>query len=172
MFNYRVAVSYRDITDGLSKTIAASELIHGDGENSTYTHGDLVRGAARPGGFPHSFPTTAQIDAWGATASSRTGVTGTGSPRGDTGANWVRGELSQTIFNTLLTPNSPSPSCIICSSCSASDGYGMIAARSRHPGGVHVMMGDGSTRFVSDTIDGQTWQFLGSVSDGEIVQDY
>ena len=35
------------------------------------------------------------------------------------------------------------------------------AARSRHPGGVQVLLGDGSARFVEDTISLLAWQALG-----------
>jgi prepilin-type N-terminal cleavage/methylation domain-containing protein/prepilin-type processing-associated H-X9-DG protein len=40
-----------------------------------------------------------------------------------------------------------------------------IGARSRHPGGVHVTMCDGSTRFMSDNVNLDTWRFL-STADG------
>jgi hypothetical protein len=42
----------------------------------------------------------------------------------------------------------------------------MMAARSVHPGGVQVTLGDGSTRFFSETIDWNTWKFLGGMNDG------
>jgi len=40
------------------------------------------------------------------------------------------------------------------------------SARSRHPGGVNVVLGDASTHFVSDTINLSTWQSLGWIADG------
>jgi len=42
-------------------------------------------------------------------------------------------------------------------------------ARSYHAGGVHVLMVDGSVHFVSDSIDGPTWEFLNRFSDNEVV---
>ncbi len=43
------------------------------------------------------------------------------------------------------------------------------ASRSRHPGGVHTLLGDGSVRFVKDSVDIQVWRALGSPSGGEIL---
>src|SRR5262249_51191912 len=48
----------------------------------------------------------------------------------------------------------------------------MVSARSLHVGGVQVVLGDGSARFVSNTINLQTWRNLGSSQDGDVVGDY
>jgi prepilin-type processing-associated H-X9-DG protein len=45
------------------------------------------------------------------------------------------------------------------------------ASRSRHPGGVNVLKADGSVHFVSQNINLQTWQAMGSISGGEIVPE-
>lgn len=45
-------------------------------------------------------------------------------------------------------------------------------ARSRHPGGVNVVLCDGSVRFVPDSIDITTWQNLGWIADGQSVGAY
>jgi prepilin-type N-terminal cleavage/methylation domain-containing protein len=42
-----------------------------------------------------------------------------------------------------------------------------IASRSRHTGGVHSLMGDGSVRFFSDNIDQGTWRGLSTTAGGE-----
>jgi prepilin-type N-terminal cleavage/methylation domain-containing protein/prepilin-type processing-associated H-X9-DG protein len=42
------------------------------------------------------------------------------------------------------------------------------AARSMHPGGVNVLMGDGSVRFVSDSIDLGIWRGMASIQGGEV----
>jgi prepilin-type N-terminal cleavage/methylation domain-containing protein len=44
--------------------------------------------------------------------------------------------------------------------------------RSRHIGGVHMVLADGATRFISDNIDYTTWQALGSRKDGNEVGDF
>ena len=43
------------------------------------------------------------------------------------------------------------------------------AARSRHPGGVHGLLCDGSVRFFAETIDSTTWRRLGWMADGEVI---
>lgn len=45
----------------------------------------------------------------------------------------------------------------------------LMSARSRHPGGVQVLMMDASVRFAGDSIDLQTWQALGTPFGHEIV---
>ncbi|MFH1920673.1 MAG: DUF1559 domain-containing protein [Planctomycetota bacterium] len=46
------------------------------------------------------------------------------------------------------------------------------AARSRHPGGVQVLLGDGSARFVSETIDLITWRQLATIRGGEVLGQF
>jgi prepilin-type N-terminal cleavage/methylation domain-containing protein len=47
-----------------------------------------------------------------------------------------------------------------------------LTARSKHIGGVHVCLGDGSGRFVSDSIDVTTWGRLLSINDGNVVGEF
>ena len=51
----------------------------------------------------------------------------------------------------------------------------LLTARSQHPGGVNVLLGDASVRFVDQDIDLATWQVLCTPSaiDGEVIpQDF
>jgi prepilin-type N-terminal cleavage/methylation domain-containing protein/prepilin-type processing-associated H-X9-DG protein len=41
--------------------------------------------------------------------------------------------------------------------------------RSRHPGGVNTLFGDGSVHFVKNSIDPMTWVQLGSINGGEVI---
>lgn len=43
---------------------------------------------------------------------------------------------------------------------------------SRHSGGVNFLFGDGSVRFITDSIDGNTWVKLGTRQGGEVAGDY
>ena len=47
--------------------------------------------------------------------------------------------------------------------------YAALTARSYHPGGVNVLLGDGSVRFVKTTVNGATWRALGTVAGSEVV---
>lgn len=43
---------------------------------------------------------------------------------------------------------------------------------SRHSGGVNFLFGDGSVKFITDSIDEQTWVKLGTRQGGEVAGDY
>ncbi len=47
--------------------------------------------------------------------------------------------------------------------------FAASTARSYHPGGVNALLGDGSVRFVKDTLDGRIWRALGTVAGGEVL---
>jgi len=54
----------------------------------------------------------------------------------------------------------------------ASHNPGQAAARSMHPGGVNVMFGDGSIRFIRNSIDVATWRGLATREGREVLGDY
>ena len=84
------------------------------------------------------------------------------------GNSWFRGFYpASMVFTTLMTPNSDMWDCD-----DDPDLFqkGMFAARSQHPGGVQVTLGDGSVRFVSETIDFDVWKFSGGIRDKQVVQ--
>jgi prepilin-type N-terminal cleavage/methylation domain-containing protein/prepilin-type processing-associated H-X9-DG protein len=47
--------------------------------------------------------------------------------------------------------------------------FAAATARSYHPGGVNILLGDGSVRFVRSTVDGRTWRALGTVAGSEAI---
>jgi prepilin-type N-terminal cleavage/methylation domain-containing protein/prepilin-type processing-associated H-X9-DG protein len=47
--------------------------------------------------------------------------------------------------------------------------FAAITSRSYHPGGVNVLLGDGSVRFIKSTVNGLTWRALGTVASGEVI---
>mgnify|MGYP001067691422 CR=1 FL=1 len=67
---------------------------------------------------------------------------------GVTGLYWADGRPAFNGVNTVLPPNSPS-----CMYNDESWQWGIYSATSYHPGGVQVMMLDGSCHFISETID-------------------
>lgn len=54
----------------------------------------------------------------------------------------------------------------------ANDLNNFATSRSRHVGGVQVLLGDGAVRFVSENIDLNTWRWLGWISDGNTVGEF
>lgn len=50
--------------------------------------------------------------------------------------------------------------------------FAAFTARSYHPGGVHILLGDNAVRFVSDTIDGKLWRALATVNGSESVPEF
>jgi hypothetical protein len=83
-------------------------------------------------------------------------------------------------FETFQGPNSPIPDRIYtatyCKSdpklnlpCAVSNGTNphMFGSRSRHPGGVQVGLGDGSGRFIQQTISIDIWRALSTSRGGE-----
>jgi prepilin-type N-terminal cleavage/methylation domain-containing protein/prepilin-type processing-associated H-X9-DG protein len=64
-------------------------------------------------------------------------------------------------------PDPPNPPCV-----STAATYILLASRSRHPGGVNVLLCDGSTRFVTNSIAADTWRALSTTTGGEVIGDY
>lgn len=83
------------------------------------------------------------------------------------GSTWLLTDVLHTCYNHALGPNSRIPDCR-----AAPDGYGAVSARSHHPGGVYVVMGDGATRFVNDSIDLAVWRGLATIDAGETLPDF
>ena len=65
-------------------------------------------------------------------------------------------------WNRVVGTNTPSH-------CYDPNLYGHIAASSNHTGGVNICMGDGSLKFVTDSIDFEVWRNTGSMSGGEVA---
>jgi prepilin-type processing-associated H-X9-DG protein len=47
-----------------------------------------------------------------------------------------------------------------------------MTASSRHANGVNVLLGDGSVRFISNSVSLPTWRGLGSRDGGEVLGDF
>jgi len=153
LFGYQSGVKFKDVTDGLSKTLMLSECIRpadaGVGSVpgmtcSTCTATQFSPVNDRAAQIVDS--TTSPSGCWnrwtgsGYTASNLLSV-----PR-HAGRAMIFGYPGMAIFNTILPPNGP-----VC----ASDGgtTGIQPPRSRHQGGVTAAMADGAVRFIVDEID-------------------
>ncbi|WP_020474325.1 DUF1559 domain-containing protein [Zavarzinella formosa] len=103
----------------------------------------------------------------------------------DTTTHDIRGRVWNAIhagitFSTIYPPNStvgdnPETYCnpLPMAPCGAQSTLSAFSlARSMHTGGVNVCLGDGSVRFVRNTITPATWLALGSRNGGETTSDY
>jgi len=155
----------RDVLDGTSNTAAFSERVLGDLDDTIIGPGDFRRTVPQD---PNQ--TTATILA----SCTSTVPTGSHNSHMGTGAGaWTYGHYDKTVYNHLFTPNSPITDC--CTNVSYVDGNneGAIAtARSYHPGGVNVVMADGSVRFVSSSIALAVWRAVGTRAGGEAISDF
>jgi hypothetical protein len=64
---------------------------------------------------------------------------------------WITGNMGDTLFTTMFPPNMSSKVATL-----AGDSH-FFAASSPRPGGLNALMGDGSGRFIKDSID--TWPY-------------
>ena len=109
----------------------------------------------------------------------------TGTPTDFRGLLWSDQPAGGVLF-TALTPNSSAPDLCYpcCGWCAnfpaqnlpAGNGDGATtdsaSSRSRHSGGVQVVLGDGSVRFVNQSVNLSTWRSLGTIRGGEVVGDF
>jgi prepilin-type processing-associated H-X9-DG protein len=150
------------VADGLSKTVAFSESLLGDGPTAGRTAAGIT--AATGYGFVFVAPLT---DA----ACSRPFYYNFTDLRG---FSWANGEYRTTLYNHARQPNDPTLDCLsaLMSTVDLTKmyaGYGWRAARSRHPGGVNVAMADGSLRFVADDVEPAVWKAAATRAGGEAV---
>ena len=134
------AVGFRDILDGASNTAAFGERLLGDGTVET-----AVREV--PGGGD---PTDA---ACGAAAVFP-----------EAGGKWILGNYGNTLINHFRPPNAAAADCM-----NQRQQKGRFSVRSRHPGGVQLLLCDGHVRFVSESVDGPLWRSLATRAGGERV---
>ena len=155
-------VKIAEIKDGTSNTIFMAELRLGDHDNGSYRPGDVVRGQAFS--FTTHQPTSAELNTYGLQCEG-----GTGNHHSHAGREWICSQQAQTVFNTIAPPNWKYPTCQDCTGCGWMDSDGVFPARSYHPGGVNHALADGSTRFISETINLLNYQALGTRHGGEAV---
>ena len=160
------AVTVAAITDGMSQTAFASERLLGSG----ITNQDLS------GWYMYmQMPMPTSIDQ---TYADCQGLASTPIWYNQTGAAWASGEMTSTTYNHVTTPNGRS--CAIMSGAQmgwlpwSGDAtnlpwYMQVPPSSAHPGGVNVLAGDGSVRFVKNSVFVPVWRAFGSRAGGEVV---
>ncbi len=149
---------FRDVRDGLSNTLFAGEIATDLGDRDKRTMPALQNDAPpetvrdEPDLCVHEGlidPTRPQFWIQGTPPTLANGDEGRG-------YRWAASGAAFNGFNTILPPNRE-----VCFGAGI-NGHGVAPASSRHQGGVHVMMGDGAIKFITDSIVG------GVVHDGNV----
>jgi prepilin-type N-terminal cleavage/methylation domain-containing protein/prepilin-type processing-associated H-X9-DG protein len=153
---WQKSMSVRDVTDGTSNTAAFCETLLGDGQATGPTTAAsiqrqrlVVPGANDP--TPAACATASGGNVWS----------------GQRSGKWINGHYGDALYNHFYAPNAPVWDC--------GNGFsnkGLTAARSNHPGGVNLLLCDGSVRFVSNGINLLTWRALSTRAGGEVIGDY
>ena len=150
MFYGNSATRIADVTDGLSNTGLFSERVLAD-----FTAGvispiaDVFFSPAQPTTLDAAVQACQAIDITNPASQFPLFM----------GAPWING---QHVFLHVTPPDTRS--CGFFSALRAA-----MPPSSRHPGGVNMLLGDGSVRFVKDTVNLDVWRALGTRAGGEII---
>ena len=167
-FAYNKSTRDRDFSDGMSNTLAMSEV-----KCFTPRFHDNCSLPATVTFTPLSF-------------AGLLGTSGWSESNGHT--EWVSGNTIHTGFTTTFTPNTEvlytlgsveydidatsRREASAASVCSGGPTYAAVTSRSHHVGIVNSMLMDGSVRSISSNLDLTTWQRLGQRSDGNVVGEF
>ncbi len=172
LFAFQRSYSIADVVDGTSNTIAYAEALCGDSN---------IGGPRRANGTGNSGSSQASnqldvsaigigpllTDLQACSNTFKTAFTAD-----DRGYRWGGGMMGYSLFNTVMPPNGGGQfnwnSCRV-DCCVQAQAAHYVPATSNHPGGVNVMMTDGSVKFIKNTIAYSTWWALGTKSNGEVV---
>ncbi len=156
-------VNFAQVTDGLSNTAAFSEKVKGIGSDVT-TRDLLIPSSSQlqlnltgPDNVPQTYYASCiALNSITAPLTAGTGFTAMGS-------YWFNGHPENGMYNHVMPPNTWN-----CSDGNVND-IGAFPPGSRHPGGVNVLFGDGSVRFVKTTIAASIWWGLGTRAGNESI---
>jgi prepilin-type processing-associated H-X9-DG protein len=145
-----------EVLDGLSNTAAFSERAIGDGTDGPYLpKGDAVQETS----------VVTNINNTAALRDACLANTSTDDWDSAGGQNWVNANYRISLYNHVVTPNKKT-----CTDDTAGNaGEGAFPATSFHPGGVNLLLADGSTRFVREAVSWGVWQAVAGRKDGGAV---
>lgn len=147
------SISYGDITDGASNTLAFTEWGRGSDDVSTWDPIKVVYAASNP-----TF--LAQYDTFAHACQSMTPP----SPiaQGAKPSRWIRGGYGNTLMNSLLVPSG--------NSCLNNNllNFAAFTAGSRHRGGVNAVFADGHVSSIGNSIALPIWRALSTRAGGEV----
>ena len=167
----------RDVTDGLSNTIAMSERIRSDESLDPFQRPADVAGSGLSSVLASRQVVTPDEmrDVCGSLSGAGVGYSG------QVGLFWSHAGNLQTQYNHVGPLNSTIGDCAIAplvstDSPAGSQSYspegGQMSARSFHSGGVNCLLADGSGRFVSSSIDLALWRALATIAGSEVIGEY
>jgi prepilin-type N-terminal cleavage/methylation domain-containing protein/prepilin-type processing-associated H-X9-DG protein len=181
-FAYQTAIPIAAFLDGTSNTVVVLEVVRGDESPAIYRGDVYDNQTGTPAAttiLPANLATIASYvagcQALKAADTGNGAYNGNASPTtrqfGAAHAYWANGRVDVgATSDMMLTPNSTTPDC---SSFTITNigpaGQGLYGPRSFHSGGVNTLFGDGSVRFVKDTINPITWWAIGTKAGGEVV---
>jgi prepilin-type N-terminal cleavage/methylation domain-containing protein/prepilin-type processing-associated H-X9-DG protein len=136
-----------DISDGTSNTAAFSERLLGAGPAGTA--GDPRHAMLELPGAADPTPAACAAPEGGTWYHER-------------GAKWIVGNYGNTLYNHYYPPNAAAPDCMNMQQQKA-----LAGPRGGHPGGVNLLLCDGSVRLAADTVDVPAWRALATRAGGE-----
>lgn len=162
LFYYGCDNTIAACVDGTSNTLLMAESTIGAGSDQTIsgTLEDIKKGNLLRKVIMQNIPRTLfDTDSLSEVESIQNGVS---SPNWqlDRCGTWLSGVPSYTTFGAFLPPNASAATCNWMN-------YGYYGARSYHASGVNALMADGSVRYVSDTVDVDTWRAMATIAGGE-----
>ena len=144
------ATTFAAITDGLSNTTFYSERVLADGNNAIVSPiADVFFSPAAPTTPDQAMQLCQAVDTTNLNNQFPLFM----------GAPWLNG---QHIFLHVTPPDTRSCGFFLALRA-------VMPASSHHPGGVNVLMGDGSVKFVKDSVSLATWRALGTRNGGEVI---
>ena len=166
---FKTPVSLATFVDGTSNTAIFSEWCKGVGNGSTpykdglaleYTSGSVTVGGQNPGGNAAGNNGVQ----WNWLQAQNCQLNGTTQFNGYKGEWWIWSMHS--FYSATQVPNGRS--------CVYNDNQwdritGMRSVSSYHPGGVNVLFGDGSVKFVKSTINYVPWYAIATPNGGETI---
>jgi prepilin-type N-terminal cleavage/methylation domain-containing protein len=154
-----------DVFDGTSNTVMVSEMCMANIGNRTDVKGNVVHSVA--GGADAAFASACLANSEGNSGKKISqGAIGNVVTAYSPGQRWPDGRPVFSAVSLFLGPNQ-----ISCKEGGNTDQqYGAYTANSRHSGGVMTGLGDGSVKFVADSIDLAVWHAAGTRGGGESLQ--